>query len=143
MPQRVAQISVADNLCQLAREFKSGDPTMATAIRKEFKIKSKNDVTRAIVYLMEVIGSRDEQFKVIQKENADLKEILKLNNIDLEEKDGTTETTAGVTSGTTGSNGVATAGSDQDSGTGRIGDNPNKGPGADSNIESGNVNVAT
>lgn len=106
MPQRVAQISVADNLCQLAREFKSGDPTMATAIRKEFKIKSKNDVTRAIVYLMEVIGSRDEQFKVIQKENADLKEILKLNNIDLEEKDGTTETIEG-------SNGVAATGTDQ------------------------------
>jgi len=113
MPQRVAQLSVADNLCQLAREFKSGDPTMAGAIRKEFKQKSLNDVTRAVVYLMEVIGSRDEQYKILQKENADLKEILKLNNISLEETDGPTE-------GVEGSNGVAATGVDQNIGAGRV-----------------------
>jgi len=84
MPQKVAQLSVADNLCRLARDFKSGDPAMSSAIRKEFKQKSLNDVTRAVVYLMEVIGSRDEQFKAIQDENKDLRELLKLNNIPLE-----------------------------------------------------------
>jgi hypothetical protein len=84
MPQKVVQLSVADNLCQLAKEFKSGDPTMSGAIRKEFKTKSKNDIVRATVYLMEVIGSRDEQFKAVQMENKDLKELLKINNISLD-----------------------------------------------------------
>jgi hypothetical protein len=115
MPQRVAQISVADNLCQLAREFKSGDQVMANAIRKEFKAKSLNDVTRAVVYLMEVIGSRDEQFKHIQKENADLRELLKLNNISLEEKN------EGTASGAEGSNGVAVAGVAENPRTGELG----------------------
>jgi hypothetical protein len=85
MPQRAVHLSVADNLCKLAAEFQSGDPVMASAVRKEFKAKSKNDVARAIVYLMEVIGARDEQFKAVEKDNKDLREILKLNNISLDE----------------------------------------------------------
>lgn len=115
-PAKLAQISVADNLCQLAREFKSGDQVMAQAIRKEFKLKSFNDVTRAVVYLMEVIGSRDEQFKALQTENKDLKELLKLNNISLEETDDT-----GATPSTAGSNGMAAAGADQGPGDGGSG----------------------
>ena len=115
MPQRVmAQVSVADNLCQLAKEFKSGDQVMANAIRKEFKTKSFNDVTRAVVYLMEVIGSRDEQFKYLQKENADLKELLKLNNISLEENN------EGTAPSTKGSDGMATAGTNQGTGNGEL-----------------------
>ena len=116
MPQKVVQLSVADNLCRLARDFKSGDPAMSSAIRKEFKRKSLNDVTRAVVYLMEVIGSRDEQFKVIQNENKDLRELLKLNNIEL---DGTDEN--GTTPSTEGSNGVAATGATEDTGTGGAG----------------------
>jgi SMC interacting uncharacterized protein involved in chromosome segregation len=122
MPQKVAQLSVADNLCKLAREFESGDKVMSAAIRREFKVKSKNDVTRVVVYLMEIIGSRDEQFKALQRDNTDLKEILKLNDINLEEEydkldkkekvDGTT------TSSAAGSNGMAATGTNQDLGTG-------------------------
>lgn len=89
---------------------------MSSAIRKEFKRKSLNDVTRAVVYLMEVIGSRDEQFKVIQNENKDLRELLKLNNIEL---DGTDEN--GTTPSTEGSNGVAATGATEDTGTGGAG----------------------
>lgn len=113
MPQKVAQLSVADNLCRLARNFKSGDPAMSSAIRKEFKRKSLNDVTRAVVYLMEVIGSRDEQFKTIQNENKDLKELLDLKAPGWEK-----EENEGVAPGTEGSNGVAAAGTTQDTGTG-------------------------
>lgn len=86
MPQKLAQLSVADNLAKLARDFQSGDPVMASAIRKEFKLQSKNDLSRIVVYLMEVVGSRDEQFKMIQSDNKDLKEILELNNIKLDEE---------------------------------------------------------
>jgi len=87
MPQQrtMAQMSVAANLIRLAREFKSGDQLTATAIRREFKDQSKNDCTRTIVYLMEVIGSRDEQFKRLESDNKDLREILKLNDINLDE----------------------------------------------------------
>jgi SMC interacting uncharacterized protein involved in chromosome segregation len=85
MPQKAVHLSVADNLCKLASEFQSGDPVMSMAIRKEFKVKSKNDLSRVVVYLMEVVGSRDEQFKALQADNKDLKEILKLNDIDLDE----------------------------------------------------------
>jgi len=117
MPQPMAQVDVAENLCRLAKEFRSGDPVMASSIRKEFKSKSKNDVVRAVVYLMEVIGSRDEQFKALQTDNKDLKEILKLNDIDLEEgfKDLEAKEKANA-QGTSGQDGVAAAGSDQVSG---------------------------
>lgn len=111
MPQKVIQMSVADNLCRLAKEFKSGDPTMSSAIRKEFKQKSFNDVTRAIVYLMEVIGSRDEQFKVIQTENKDLKELLDLKAPGWEKEEDATPSTEG-------SDGVAAAGTTENTGTG-------------------------
>jgi len=84
MPQKATVPSVAENLIALAKEFKSGDPVMSSAIRREFKTASKNDVTRAVVYLMEVIGSRDQQFKALQDENKDLKELLKLHNISLD-----------------------------------------------------------
>lgn len=121
MPQKVAQLSVAENLCHLAREFKSGDAQMATAIRKEFKQQSKNDLTRVVVYLMEVIGSRDEQFKVLQSDNKDLKEILKLNDINLDEefeKLNEKEKADGTAPGPEGSNGVAATGATEDTGSG-------------------------
>lgn len=76
--------TVAEQLAQLALEFKTNDPAQASQLRKEFKERSKNDVVRIILYLMEVVGARDAQFKNLQEENNDLKEILKLNNIDLE-----------------------------------------------------------
>lgn len=113
MPQKVVQLSVADNLARLAREFKSGDATMASAIRKEFKAQTKNDLTRIVVYLMEVIGSRDEQFKVIQSENKDLKELLDLKAPGWEKDEDD-----GVAPSTEGSNGVAAAGATEDTGTG-------------------------
>jgi hypothetical protein len=85
MPQRAIVPSVAENLCALAKDFKSGDPVQSTAIKREFKLQSKNDVVRAVVYLMEVIGSRDQQFKALQDENKDLKELLKVNEIEIDE----------------------------------------------------------
>jgi hypothetical protein len=121
MPKKVVQLSVADNLCKLASEFESGDKVMSAAIRREFKVKSKNDLTRTVVYLMEIIGSRDEQFKALQRDNTDLKEILKLHDINLEEeydKLDKKEKVDGTTSSVAGSNGMATTGTNQDLGTG-------------------------
>ncbi len=121
MPQKVVQLSVAENLCKLAREFQSGDAQMAGAIRKEFKAQSKNDLTRVVVYLMEVIGSRDEAFKALQSDNKDLKEILKLNDINLEEefeKLNEKEKADGAAPSPEGSNGMAATGATEDTGTG-------------------------
>lgn len=123
MPQKVVQLSVADNLCKLAREFESGDAVMATAIRKEFKAQSKNDLSRVVVYLMEVIGSRDEAFKALQSDNKDLKEILKLNDINLDEefeKLNEKEKADAPTKADPGPNGVAATGSDQNLGAGGV-----------------------
>jgi hypothetical protein len=113
MPQRLAaQTTVAENLCELARTFKSGDPAQAAVIKREFKDQSKNDIVRAVVYLMEVVGSRDVQYKTLVDENKDLKELLKLNNISLEDKD-----EGNTAPGTEGSNGVAAAGAAQNIGS--------------------------
>lgn len=104
MSKVIGQISTAENLAQLAKKFKSGDPIMSLGLRREFKKLSLNDNTRVVVYLMEVIGSRDDQFKAVQKENEDLKELLKLNNIALdgEENDtGTGNKTAEAPTGST------------------------------------------
>lgn len=102
MPVRV---SLAQDLCKLAKEFKSGDPVQAAQIRADFKILSKNDVTRAVVYLMEVIGARDEQFKNMQEENRDLKELLTLKAPGWDKEDEGDEVSAGLqTSG--GSEGI-------------------------------------
>lgn len=76
--------TVAEQLAQLALEFKTNDPAQAAQLRQEFKVRSKNDCVRVILYLMEVVGARDAQFKNLQEENADLKEILKAHDIDLE-----------------------------------------------------------
>lgn len=84
MSQKLGQISTAENLAQLSKNFKSGDAVMSAGLRREFKKLSLNDNTRVVVYLMEVIGSRDQQFQTLQKENADLRELLKLNNIKLD-----------------------------------------------------------
>jgi hypothetical protein len=110
MPQRAATQNVAEDLCRLAAEFQSGDPNMAKAIRGEFKQQSKNDLTRVVVYLMEVIGSRDEHFKKLQDENKDLKELLTLNGVKLDGED--------ATPSTEGQNGVAATGITQDIGSG-------------------------
>src|SRR5271166_5823084 len=120
MPQKTVQLSVADNLCQLAKEFKSGDQVMSTAIRREFKQKSFNDVTRAVVYLMEVIGSRDEQFKVLQRENKDLKELLDLKAPGWEKDNEGESNDKGVAPSTEGQDGVAAAGATEDTGTGGL-----------------------
>lgn len=103
MPQQSIQISVAENLAQLAKNFKSGDPAQAATLKKEFKNQSKNDLTRVTVYLMEVIGARDAAFKQIQSENKDLKELLDLkapgwdkeNDVQSEEATGAVSPTAG------------------------------------------------
>lgn len=92
--------TVAEQLCHLAREFKTNDPAQASQLKREFKDRSKNDVVRAVLYLMEVVGARDAQFKNLQEENNDLKEILKLNNIDLEKlADDDTKGTEGTAPG--------------------------------------------
>lgn len=113
--KRALQTTVAENLCRLAKEFKSGDPAQAAEIKRDFKDQSKNDVVRATVYLMEVIGARDAQFKKLQEENKDLKELLKLNNIELEKDDGSNGESA---EGITGSDGVAAASVDSSAGVG-------------------------
>lgn len=95
--QAIGQISTAENLAQLAKKFKSGDPVMSSALRKEFKNLSLNDNTRIVVYLMEVIGSRDQQFTTLQKENVDLRELLKLNNIALDGEENESKAAVGDT----------------------------------------------
>lgn len=92
MPKATTQYSVAENLCRLAKDFKSGDPVQFAAIKKEFKDQSKNDIVRSVVYLMEVIGSRDQQYQAVSNENKDLKELLDLKapGWDKETEDGTT-----------------------------------------------------
>lgn len=120
MPQKVAHLSVADNLVRLANDFESGDPMMAAGLKKEFKGQSKNDLVRTVVYLMEVIGSRDEHFKRIESDNKDLKEILKLNDINLDEayEELNEKEKANAAPSPEGSNGVAAAGATEDTGTG-------------------------
>ena len=116
MPQRATTPSVAENLCALAKDFKSGDPVTSTAIKREFKLQSKNDVVRSVVYLMEVIGSRDQQFKALQDENKDLKELLKVNNIKLDEE----TNDEGAAPEFEGSNRMAAAGTTESAGTGGL-----------------------
>lgn len=86
-----APAQLAHNLTRLSKEFKSTDPSQASEIRRAFKSLSFNDCTRTVVYLLEVIGSRDFEFKrvqeantALQKENSDLRELLALNNITIE-----------------------------------------------------------
>lgn len=73
---------VATNLANMARNYKTSDPVQGTAFRVAFKEQSKNDLVRTIVYLLEVVGSNDVANKYLQGENKDLRELLKLNNID-------------------------------------------------------------
>ena len=76
---------LADGLTRLANEFKSADPVQSSAIKKAFKGVSLNANTRVVAYLLEVVGSKDQQCKALQDENKDLRELLKLNNISLDE----------------------------------------------------------
>jgi len=96
--QQAAEL--ANGLIRLSTEFKSSEPGQAAALKKEFKTASKNELARTVVYLMEVVGVSDLRIKDAQKEVADLKEILKLNNIDLEKDDETAETNGEGTTGT-------------------------------------------
>lgn len=77
--------SVVTNLVSLSKDYKTSDPVQSTFFRRSFKDESKNNLVRSVVYLLEVVGSRDAQFKAIQEENKDLRELLKLNNISLDE----------------------------------------------------------
>jgi len=81
-PALAAGRQVAANLVGMTRTFKSNDPVQATGFRQAFKELSKNDLTRTIVYLLELVGSRDVEFKYLKGENTDLRELLKLNGID-------------------------------------------------------------
>lgn len=104
IPQQALEL--ASNLVRLTKEFKSTDPQQAADIKSAFREKSKNDLLRTVVYLLEVVGSRDFEFKAIQQENVDLKELLKVHNIDLEKiANGDDTTTSG------GDTGVSTMGS--------------------------------
>lgn len=78
--------TLAGNLVRLSKAFKTSDPVQSSEIRHAFKRQSLNDCTRTIVYLLEVVGSRDAEFKRVQDENKDLRELLKLNNIALDEE---------------------------------------------------------
>lgn len=75
---------LAQNLVLLSKQFVSTDPAQAADIKRSFKEQSKNDCVRTIVYLLEVIGRRDTEFKKLQAENKDLQELLKVNNIELD-----------------------------------------------------------
>ncbi len=82
MPLPTAGQQVANNLAQLAKGYKTSDPVQHTQFRAAFKDLSKNDLSRVVVYLMEVVGSNDVAKKYLEGENKDLRELLKLNNID-------------------------------------------------------------
>ena len=107
--QQAAEL--ANGLIRLSTEFKSSEPGQSAALKKEFKTASKNELVRTVVYLMEVVGVSDLRIKDAQKEIADLKEILKLNNIDLEKDDDEVAETNGE--GTTGTGTEASLGSNQ------------------------------
>lgn len=77
-------LELATNLVKLTKEFESTDPGQAANIKRAFKTKSKNDTVRTVTYLLEVVGSKDFECKQLQQEIADLKELLKANNISLE-----------------------------------------------------------
>lgn len=77
-------IELATNLVKLTKEFESSDPGQSSNIKRAFKTKSKNDTVRTVTYLLEVVGSKDFECKQLQQEIADLKELLKVNNISLE-----------------------------------------------------------
>lgn len=113
---KAEQVSVAENLCRLAKEFKSGDPQQAADIKRDFKNQSKNDVVRATVYLMEVIGARDAAFKQIEAENKDLKELLNLKapgwDSDGDQKETESETTKLEKDSS--ANSISTTGSEKD-----------------------------
>lgn len=82
---------LAKNLAQLAREYQSNVPEEMTALKRDLKDRSKNDLVRTTAYLIEVIAARDAEFKKVQEENKDLRELLKVNNITLdtnEDKEG-------------------------------------------------------
>jgi len=76
---------LANDLVTLSKAFKSNEPEQSSVLKKEFKTQSKNDLSRTVVYLMEVVGISDMRIKELQKDNNDLRELLKLNNIDLED----------------------------------------------------------
>lgn len=105
-------MTVIKDLCRLAKDFKSGDPVQAAALRKEAKAQSFNDLSRVVVYLMEVVGATQEHSKNVQAENADLKELLTLNGVKLDEGDD-------IAPSTEGPNGMAASGDNQNSGSGR------------------------
>lgn len=84
--QSSPQTQLAKNLAQLAKSYQSSAPEEATAIKLALKAQSKNDTIRTIVYLLEVVGARDAEFKKLQEENKDLRELLKVNNIALDEE---------------------------------------------------------
>lgn len=79
--------ALSNNLVRLARDFKSQEPAQVTDLKRAFKNQSKNDLVRTVVYLMEVVGVSDMRIKTNMAENKDLREILKLNNINLDEDD--------------------------------------------------------
>lgn len=87
------------NLVKLSKEFKSTDPISSASIKRAFKNASKNDTIRTLAYLLEVVGVKDAQFNELSQENKDLKELLKLNNINLDEEANDTKTENGVNAG--------------------------------------------
>jgi len=87
---------VAANLVGMTRTFKSNDPVQASGFRLAFKELSKNDLTRTIVYLLELVGSRDVEFKYLAGENKDLRELLTLNGIDPDADPDTAPVTVGA-----------------------------------------------
>lgn len=98
-PNEAANLS--DSLIRLAKEFKSAAPGDVSVVKRAFREKSKNDLLRTVTYLLEVVGVRDGQYNQILDENKDLKELLKLNNISLEDSENDKkDTTETVTEGT-------------------------------------------
>ena len=110
--------NLAKGLINLASNFESSEPTQATALKKEFKAQSKNDLSRTVVYLMEVVGVSDLRLKELQKDNNDLRELLKLNNISLEDEN---ETQKADGAGTDTDGGSAVVGGDTASQTTQTG----------------------
>lgn len=92
---------LVNNLNRLAKDFTSNEPAQAAELKRAFKESSKNDLSRTVVYLMEVVGISDMRVKQLLEENKDLRELLKVNNIELEgESSGQTADGQGI-AGTT------------------------------------------
>lgn len=90
-------LQLVSSILDLSKRYQTSEPNQASALKKAFKKSaSMNDLSRAVVYLMEVVGVSDMRVKTLQKDNDDLRELLKLHDIKIDGEDPSVEETPKV-----------------------------------------------